>query len=203
MNRIERLLAELAPDGVPYRTIQEVSSKGSSIRWAEVGDRTFRYIDLASVDRLTHRLGETEVICAENAPSRARQVVHTDDVIFATTRPLQMRWAVVPTELDGHIASTGYCVIRPDTSAIESGFLAHFLGTAEFAAHIERFQTEGNYPAISDQRVREFRIPVPPLEVQQEIVEILDKFTELEAELEARRKQYEYYRDKLLTFKEA
>jgi type I restriction enzyme, S subunit len=50
-----------------------------------------------------------------------------------------------------------------------------------------------------------FQIPIPPLPIQQEIVRILDKFTaleaELEAELEARKKQYEYYREKLLTFK--
>lgn len=44
------------------------------------------------------------------------------------------------------------------------------------------------------------RIPVPPLEVQREIVRILDNFTELTAELTARKKQYEFYRDKLLTF---
>lgn len=44
------------------------------------------------------------------------------------------------------------------------------------------------------------RIPLPPLSVQQEIVRILDKFTKLEAELESRKLQYEYYRDKLLSF---
>ena len=51
-----------------------------------------------------------------------------------------------------------------------------------------------------------FKIPIPPLPIQQEIVNILDKFTaleaELQAELDARRKQYEYYREKLLTFNE-
>ena len=53
-------------------------------------------------------------------------------------------------------------------------------------------------------KVLDFKIPVPPLEVQAEIVKILDTFTqleaELEAELEARRKQYEFYRNQLLTF---
>ena len=52
--------------------------------------------------------------------------------------------------------------------------------------------------------VESIKIPIPPLAVQQEIVKILDTFTaleaELEAELEARKKQYEYYRDELLTF---
>jgi type I restriction enzyme, S subunit len=45
-------------------------------------------------------------------------------------------------------------------------------------------------------------MPLPPLPVQEEIVRILDTFTELTAELQARKKQYEYYRDRLLTFNE-
>ena len=48
----------------------------------------------------------------------------------------------------------------------------------------------------------QIKIPIPPIKIQEEIVKILDNFTELEAELEARKKQYEYYREKLLTFKE-
>ena len=54
----------------------------------------------------------------------------------------------------------------------------------------------GSLPQISLSVTEDFEIPVPPLPVQQEIVRILDAFTELTA----RRKQYEYYRDKLLTF---
>ena len=57
---------------------------------------------------------------------------------------------------------------------------------------------------ITKEEFTKFRIPVPPIEVQCEIVRILDKITkleaELEAELEARKRQYEYYRDKLLNF---
>ena len=69
---------------------------------------------------------------------------------------------------------------------------------------IVALQSEGGVPTINTQKVGNLEIPVPPLEVQNEIVQILDKFTsleaELEAELEARRKQYEYYRDSLLNF---
>ena len=61
-------------------------------------------------------------------------------------------------------------------------------------------------PKLMSNVMAKIRIPLPPLAVQQEIVRILDSFTaltaELAAELTARRKQYEYYRDELLTFKE-
>lgn len=62
----------------------------------------------------------------------------------------------------------------------------------------------GNFPSVDTQQLIERPFPIPPLRVQARIVEILDKFTqleaELEAELEARKKQYAYYRDQLLNF---
>ena len=69
---------------------------------------------------------------------------------------------------------------------------------------------EGSQNNLSSKKIRTFKIPVPPLEEQERIVAILDKFdalvndisSGLPAEIEARRKQYEYYRDKLLTFPE-
>lgn len=65
-------------------------------------------------------------------------------------------------------------------------------------------QQTGSIPAISKKQIESFKIPVPPLEVQCEIVHVLDDFTllsaELSAELKARKRQYEYYRNNLLTF---
>ena len=62
----------------------------------------------------------------------------------------------------------------------------------------------GNFPSVDTQQLMELHFPIPPLRVQARIVEILDKFTqleaELEAELEARKKQYAYYREQLLKF---
>lgn len=68
-------------------------------------------------------------------------------------------------------------------------------------------QQKGGIPAVSKKQVEEFSIPVPPLEIQQEIVQILDRFTELTeeltAELTARKKQYEYYQQKLFAFNDS
>ena len=80
-------------------------------------------------------------------------------------------------------------------------FRSHFMrkSISKTASGVTRFN-------ISKERFKKIQIPIPPLSVQQEIVRILDKFTQLEAELEAeldcRKRQYEYYRDMLLTFNE-
>jgi type I restriction enzyme S subunit len=67
-----------------------------------------------------------------------------------------------------------------------------------------RNTTQSSFASVDMHRFRKFKFPVPPLEVQQEIVRVLDAFTGLEqslvAELELRKKQYEFYRDELLTF---
>lgn len=87
-------------------------------------------------------------------------------------------------------------------SNIKSKFLFYYLKTTE--CDITGLQSEGGVPTINTAKVSSISIPIPPLPIQEEIVKILDKFTlleaELEAELEARKKQYEHYRDRLLGF---
>jgi len=81
-------------------------------------------------------------------------------------------------------------------------WIFHQVSSAAFQAYVEDNEHGASYPAISDADVKRFRMPVPPLEVQRAIVEILDYFTELEveleAELEARRKQYAFYQNHLI-----
>ena len=70
--------------------------------------------------------------------------------------------------------------------------------------HLKEYNTAGGVPSLTQKVLNDIEIPLPPLEIQREIVRILDNFTnltaELTAELTARQKQYEFYRDKLLTF---
>ncbi|GAA9968655.1 hypothetical protein VN0932_08570 [Helicobacter pylori] len=70
---------------------------------------------------------------------------------------------------------------------------------------MENLVSRGSIPALNKADIETLTIPIPPLEIQQEIVKILDQFlaltTDLLAEIEAKKKQYEYYREKLLAFK--
>ena len=198
MSKIDEMIAGLCPDGVEYKRLEEISSKANNIRWKDkLGESKF-YVDLSSVDVLTHRIGELVEVDESSAPSRAKQIIQSGDLIFATTRPTQMRCCVVPDELDGQLCSTGYCVLRINRG-VDNRFVFHALTSDSFKMYLQENQSEGNYPAISDRCLRRYEIPVPPVEIQREVVRILDSFAELEAELEARKAQYAYYRDRLLS----
>lgn len=204
MSRVDDLIQERCPTGVSFKPLKSVVERISNIQWAENGHEEFKYIDLTSVDRLTRSITGVETITWESAPSRAQQVVRKGDVIFGTTRPMLKRYCLVPAEYDGQIASTGYCVLRASSDRLIPNFLFHLLGTPAFYDFVEANQRGASYPAIPNTVVKDFRIPVPPLTVQREIVRVLDQFTqleaELEAELEARRRQYEHYHRDLFNF---
>ena len=97
-----------------------------------------------------------------------------------------------------------YSVSIHDSSILDTRFLYHLL--LQMQIDIQALCTFQGIPALNAANLKKLSIPLPPLSVQQEIVRILDKFTQLEAELEAeldcRKRQYEYYRNKLLTFNE-
>ena len=195
MSRLDELIQELCPNGVEYKAIGDCVHKTQNIKWASANG-TYSYIDLTSVDRDTHQIIEAQTIDANNAPSRAQQIVQTDDVLFATTRPTLKRYCIIDNRYDGQICSTGFCVLRANRAIVLPRWLYHAISSSEFFYYVEANQKGASYPAISDKEVKQFKIPVPPLPVQSEIVRILDNFTELTA----RKKQYEFYRDKLLTF---
>ncbi len=186
--------------------VGELLERTSNIRWQDTQGEEFQYIDLSSVDRNTHIIRGTKTINSGTAPSRAQQIVRENDVIFGTTRPMLKRYCLIPSEYDGQISSTGYCVFRPKNELLLPNFLFHLLGTKAFYSYVEANQNGASYPVITDEAVKAFRIPRLPVEVQAEIAKVLDTFTtleaELEAELETRRRQYQYYRDALLTFGE-
>lgn len=208
---IERLLDGVEVDWVP---IGKVTLRTSNIKWREV-KRDYKYIDLTSVSIETKQIIETSWVSPNNAPSRAQKLVEKKDVIFATTRPTQMRYCLIGDDYHGEVASTGYCVLRARREKVLPKWILHLISTSEFKRYLEDNQSGSAYPAISDAKIKAFYIPIPcpenpekSLQIQAEIVRILDAFTSLTAELTAsltveltaRKKQYNYYRDKLLSF---
>lgn len=202
MTKLDELIQDFCPEGVEFLEIKECVISVKNIKWKDHTGEEYQYIDLTSVDRDTHSIIETQTINSANAPSRALQIVQVNDVLLGTTRPMLKRYCYITKRYDREICSTGFCVLRPNTRIILPGWLYHNISSSYFFTHVEKFQKGASYPAISDADVKAYRIPVPPLEVQREIVRILDNFTELTAELTAelaaRKKQYQYYRDKLL-----
>jgi type I restriction enzyme S subunit len=94
---------------------------------------------------------------------------------------------------------------------VDARYVYQALCTASEGIRRECVRTDGSMAAVDSMSFFSWRIPLPPLAEQERIAEILDKFdalvndlsSGLPAELAARRKQYEHYRDRLLTFKEA
>ena len=201
MSKLDELIKEYCPDGVKYIPIKKCVNSVEKIRWSDSDMESYQYIDLSSVNRDTHLISDITTIDKDNAPSRAQQIVQEGDIIFGTTRPMLKRYCMIDVNYDGQICSTGFCVLRADDNIILNSWLYHNITSSSFFDHVEKLQKGASYPAISDANVKSFKIPVPPLPVQEEIVRILDSFTsltaELQAELQARKKQYEYYADKL------
>ncbi len=196
-------------DDVPRVALGEICSKINRVKW-QGNNAQFKYIDLSSVDREDHNIKETVVIDKDNAPSRAQQIVEENDILFGTTRPLLKRTAYISKNYDGQICSTGFCVIRVNEQRAFSRFVFHLINAKNFYDYVKANEQGTNYPCISDSKVKDFEIPLPPLPEQKRIADILDRFDALcndlssgiPAEIAARKKQYEYYRDRLLTFRE-
>lgn len=159
--------------GWEYKKLGEVCCKIKNVKWKDCPNKNYQYIDLTAVDRETLRILETVSINAENAPSRAKQIVNEGDVIFATTRPTLRRFSIIPHNYNKSLCSTGFCVLRPNNDLLSKWIFYNFY-TNSFYKYIEPLQNGANYPAITDSCVKDYIIPIPPLSEQKEIVEYLD-----------------------------
>ena len=202
--KLKEMINELCPNGVEFKKFGEIAqiSRGASprpiknfittdengVNWVKIGDVAIgsKYIT-----------GTNEKITQEGA--KKSRAVHKGDFILSNSmsfgRPYIMK-------IDGCIHD-GWLSISEFEEFLISDFLYYVLVSAEIQNEMrKRASFGGAVQNLNADIVRELMLPVPPLEVQREIVQILDKFTllsaELSAELSARQKQYEYYRDKLI-----
>ena len=139
----------------------------------------FHYVDIAGIDRTLKAIVEHQTLMGIDAPSRARKVIRKDDLLVSTVRPNLNAVAMVPACLDGQIASTGFCVLRPNRDCVEPRYLFYWAITSTFVDALTSRVRGANYPAVSDRDVKEVAIPLPPLMEQRRIVDILDRANRL------------------------
>lgn len=138
-------------------------------------ETTFRYVDIAAIDRRTKTLLAVPTLRITAAPARARQILRTDDVLISTVRPNLNAVARVPPEYDGAIGSTGFCVLRAIRDRLDARYLLHWVRSNSFVAEMTRRATGANYPAVSDAVVKDSQIPLPSLAEQRRIADLLDR----------------------------
>ena len=168
-------------DGRPYpipeswteSSIRKIVIKAKQRDPRKNPDEVFQYVDVSSVSNESFKITGVTPTLGSDAPSRARKAIETDDVLFATVRPTLKRIALVPLELDGAIASTGYCVLRCDKAIAEPRFLYSFLITDHFNARMVGLERGVSYPAVRDSDVTASWLPLPPLPEQKKIAHIL------------------------------
>ena len=182
MSRLAELIEELCPDGVEYRPLGDVAElkRGQAVTRKEIMEGQIPVIaggrePAYYIDR-PNRQGETIVIAGSGA--YAGFVSFWNEPIFV---------------------SDAFSIVV-DRGTLQPRFVYHWLNGRQEAIHA--LKSGGGVPHVYPKDVAKLRCPIPPLEVQREIVRILDQFTTLEAELEAeltiRRRQHSFYRSELL-----
>lgn len=146
---------------------------------------SFTYVDLSSVDQDTKEIASGRHCLGKDAPSRARQILKTGDVLVSTVRPNLNGVAFVTAPFDGATASTGFCVLRPKPVRLNSKYLFHWVRSPLFVEDMVRKATGASYPAVSDRVVCESTIPVPSAFEQQRIVDTLDRADAIRAKRRA------------------
>jgi type I restriction enzyme S subunit len=121
---------------------------------------------------------------AADAPSRARQRLKTRDVLVSMIRPNLNAVAILPSELDGAIGSTGFDVLR--TRWVDPSWLLYFVQTDDFVRAMSRLVQGVLYPAVRPKDIRSYRLPLaPPSEQRRIVAEIEKQFTRLDAAVAA------------------
>ena len=161
----------------PKTTIGElVASKVSSVKKVFLPTDTIKYIDISSIDNKRNIMtGFTEYVL-EDAPSRAQQHIRKGDIVVSTVRPNLKNVAITGYDYDNLVASSGFCVLRAEKCL--PSYLMAVVCSDDFTDAMTKVVTGANYPAIKDSDVKNYVVPNPPVELQEQFaafVEQIDK----------------------------
>ena len=204
MSKLDELIKKLCPNGVEYKTLGEIfdtrngytpSTKNSEF-WE---NGTIPWFVMDDIRKNGHILAESNQHITESAIKKSG-LFPANSLIIATSATIGEH-ALITKDFLCNQRFTCLSVKDEFKSKIDMRFMFYY------AFKLDDFciknQTQSTFASVDMNKFYVFMFPLPPLPVQEEIVRILDTFTsltaELTAELTARRKQYEYYRDELLT----
>ena len=136
------------------------------------------YVDVSAICSERLAIVTPQDLKATDAPSRARKIIEHGDTLFATVRPALRRIAQVPPNLAGEIASTAFCVIRPNSKKLNPDFAFFAVQTDDFVEAVVRHERGASYPAVRDKDVFNVVIPLPSLPEQRAIAVVLSKVQE-------------------------
>ena len=211
MSRIEDLIERLCPDGVPFYELGQLGKFYGGITGKSKDDfvngnaKFITYKNVYSNPALKIDVDDRVRI----ADDEKQRTLEYGDVIFtgSSETPDECGISSVLTEkTDEKLYLNSFCFVFRfnDSSCILPDFAKHLFRSSNLRYQIGKTANGVTRFNVSKKLMEKVVIHVPPIEVQSEIVRILDNFTELTEELTeeltARKKQYEYYRDKLLTF---
>jgi type I restriction enzyme S subunit len=154
-------------------SVRDVVDDYETIDPQRTPDKNFAYVDIGAIDNSVQKITDPKEFIGKDAPSRARRVIRTNDVLFSTVRTYLKNVAKVPPELNEQLTSTGICVLRANT-AIDPAYLFHWASSTEFINKISEAQDGTMYPAVRDEDVLAGPIPLPPFPEQRRIVRKLD-----------------------------
>ena len=209
MSRIDTLIGELAPTGVEHKLLGEVGEfiRGNGLQKSDLTDEGAPAIHYGQIHTFYGIWADsTKSFTSPTLAAKLRRA-KTGDLIIATTSEDDAAVAKATAWLgsDEVVVSGDAYIYR---HGLDPRFMAYFFNSDRFQEQKRRHISGTKVRRISGHSLAKIRVPVPPHEVQLEIVRTLDKFTQLEAdlekkleaELEARTQQYAYYRPTLLTF---
>ncbi len=132
---------------------------------------TFKYIEIGAIDPIKGIL-EAKELPINKAPSRATQIIKEGDLIIGTTRPYLKKFAIVTKEFDNDICSSGFTIFEPNSNYYLPYFL-QFLKCIYGVEQLKNRMTGGLYPAITESELKEIKLPLPNVEKQKVIMELV------------------------------
>ena len=204
MSKLDELIKELCPDGVEYKKLGEFATviRGGNFQkkdFVERGKPCIHYGQMYT--HFKNTTDKTLTFVSEEVFNKSKQAQPNDIVMAVTSENVDDVCSCVAWLGKENIAVSGHTAIIHHNQ--NPSYMSYYFHSEHFYKQKVKLAHGTKVIEVTPDKLLNLEIPVPPLPVQEEIVRILDTFTsltaELTAELTARRKQYEYYRDSLLT----